>query len=93
MMKLKRVEYKVPGGKLVAAEAEMEGGRISRVKITGDFFMHPEAEIARLESALIGVTLEELNAEVDRFFADRSIQLLGIAHADFTHIIRLSLSA
>ena len=88
-----RVEFKVPGGKLIAAEAEAEGGRIVRVKITGDFFMHPEEAIEDLEGSLTGVPVDEgsLEEAVNGFFGGRSIELIGVASGDFVHVIRMSL--
>ena len=88
-----RVEFKVPGGKLIAAEAEAEGGRIVRVKITGDFFMHPEEAIEDLEDSLTGVPVDKgsLEEAVNGFFGGRSIELIGVASGDFVHVIRMSL--
>ena len=90
---LGRVEFKVPGGKLIAAEAEAEGGRIVRVKITGDFFMHPEEAIEELEVSLTGVPEDERSLEeaVNGFFGGRSIELIGVSPGDFVHVIRMSL--
>ena len=88
-----RVEFKVPEGKLIAAEAEAEGGRIVRIKITGDFFMHPEEAIEDLEGSLMGVPVDEgsLEEAVNGFFGGRSIELIGVASRDFVHVIRMSL--
>ena len=90
-----RVEFKVPGGKLIAAEAEAEGGRIVRVKITGDFFMHPEEAIEELEVSLTGVPEDERSLEeaVNGFFGGRSIELIGVSPGDFVHVIRMSLGS
>ena len=92
---LGRVEFKVPGGKLIAAEAEAEGGRIVRVKITGDFFMHPEEAIEELEDSLTGVPMDEWSLEeaVNGFFGGRSIELIGVSPGDFVHVIRMSLGS
>lgn len=49
-----RGEYKVPGGKLVAAEVEVDGGIISRVAISGDFFLEPDDVLERIDAALVG---------------------------------------
>jgi len=84
-------EYKVPGGKLVAAETQAEHGRILRVKITGDFFMHPEAAIADLEAALTGIPVAGIEEAVNRFFSTREVTLFGIALGDFAHVVEMSL--
>jgi len=91
---LGRAEFKVPGGKLMAAETEAVDGRLVRVKITGDFFMHPEEAIEDLEAAVTGVPTDTgLEEAVERFFGSRSIDLIGASPADFIRVIRMSLSA
>ncbi len=59
-MELHEVDYKVPGGKLIRLRARIEEGRIRSVKITGDFFLHPEERIEELEEALVGKKLERV---------------------------------
>lgn len=46
------IDYKVPGGKLVRIDADVEEGYIKDIHITGDFFMHPEESIAEVEASL-----------------------------------------
>jgi len=88
---MKRAEYKVPGGKLLAAELGVEGGRLVGVKITGDFFMHPEAAIIELEKALDNTPVEDLEDNVNRFFKDNDVTLFGVEAGDFVKVIRLAL--
>ena len=57
-----RGEYKVPGGKLVAAEVEVDGDRISRVFVQGDFFLEPDEALEDINAALIGLPVTT-NAE------------------------------
>lgn len=49
-----RGEYKVPGGKLVAAEVQVEAGIITRVAISGDFFLEPDDVLEQIDAALVG---------------------------------------
>jgi len=69
-----RGEYKVPGGKLVAAEVEVEAGVISRVAISGDFFLEPDDVLERIDSALVGrpesSTVAEMASVVQSVTAD-----------------------
>ncbi len=46
---------KVTGGKMLRAWAEIADGRLTRVRVTGDFFLHPEETIEAVESSLEGV--------------------------------------
>lgn len=49
-----RGEYKVPDGKLVAADVEISDGVLSRVSIFGDFFLEPDDALERINQALVG---------------------------------------
>ncbi|MPV50367.1 biotin/lipoate A/B protein ligase family protein [Pseudactinotalea sp. HY158] len=52
---MSRGEYKVTGGKLVAAEVDVSGGVISRASISGDFFLEPDDALAAIDAALTGL--------------------------------------
>ena len=84
-------EYKIPGGKLLCAETEVSGGKLSRIKVYGDFFMHPETAIEDLEAHLTGIGIGTIEGSVEEFFRGKEITLYGIATEDFTHVIKLSL--
>lgn len=48
-------EYKVPGGKLVVADLELQEGRLSQVSISGDFFLEPDSALNCINQALNGL--------------------------------------
>lgn len=48
-----RGEYKVPEGKLVAADVEVSDGAFQSVHISGDFFLEPDDALERIDRALI----------------------------------------
>ena len=62
-------EFKAPKG-VIKVELEMTGNRISRISISGDFFMYPEEAIEALERMLEGVEVqkEALLAAVQNFY-------------------------
>jgi lipoate-protein ligase A len=90
---MKRAEYKVPGGKLLAAEVEERGGVLVRVKLVGDFFMHPEEAIMGLEESLTGSPLDEIDERIESFLSEEDVILYGVASADFAKVIRLALDS
>ena len=57
-VRLSHVVYKVPDGKVVRIEMDYDE-KIRKISITGDFFMHPENAIDKINEALIGVELKE----------------------------------
>jgi lipoate---protein ligase len=54
----KHLDHKVPGGKLLRIDADIEQGIIRDIKITGDFFMHPEDTLGSVEEIIIGKSLD-----------------------------------
>ena len=72
----RRGEYKVPGGKLVAADVDVADGRIARVHISGDFFLEPDEVLADLNASLAG--LPETASVLT--MTERLAEALGDAH-------------
>jgi hypothetical protein len=62
-------EFKAPKG-VIKVELELADDIISRVSISGDFFIYPEEAIEKLEQALVGVKTEKENlmAAVQKFY-------------------------
>lgn len=75
-----RGEYKVPGGKLVAAEVEVVDGRLASVAVSGDFFLDPDEALAVMDAALVG---QAADARVPQL-ANAIEQALAAADADGT---------
>jgi lipoate-protein ligase A len=86
---LGKAEYKVEGGKLVKAQVERKDDRILRVKITGDFFIHPEEFLEELEEALAGKLLDEsiLKGFIRSLAERRGAVLLGVSPEDLAKCI------
>ena len=87
--------YKVPGGKLVKVELVLEivdGIKmIEQIKITGDFFIHPEDLIEELEEELRGSDLEDVETNIEKMLAARvGAQMIGIEAHDIVHAIELA---
>lgn len=77
---------KVAGGKLVRVKADVDGGVLRGVGITGDFFMHPEDGVTELEAALVGLPAD---ADVGVYVAKlndvvhaRGFELIGFGASD-----------
>jgi hypothetical protein len=62
-------EFKAPKG-VIKVELELEGNLISRISITGDFFMYPEEALEDLERKLVGTKIdrESLMKNIEDFY-------------------------
>lgn len=86
---MKKALYKVPNGKLLKIFLEEHDGKIAAIKITGDFFAHPEEIIEKLEMCLIGTPVESaaLTKRMHDFFAREPSMLFGLDEASIVTTI------
>ena len=47
-------EYKMPGGKLLVIDLDVEHGRLLNVQLSGDFFLEPDSALESINQALEG---------------------------------------
>ena len=75
-----RGEYKVRGGKLVAADVEVVDDRLANVRISGDFFLEPDTALEDIDGALNGLpataSVAELAAAIDSALG-KSVTMIG----------------
>jgi lipoate-protein ligase A len=89
-----RHEEKVPNGKLVCFSVEVEDGRVTSVRITGDFFLHPEDSIEKVEESLRGVPAEIDESDAASRIRDAlgSAKLIGATPEDFARIFKKAIA-
>jgi lipoate-protein ligase A len=88
---LGKFELKVPGGKLLKVTCETENKMIQSVKISGDFFLHPEETIVILEKNLVGATIDKGSiSKIVKEFVQKGNIFIGV-EAD--HIVEATLHA
>lgn len=77
---MKKALYKVPNGKLLKIFLETMGEKISYLRISGDFFAHPEENIERLETSLVNEKLDanSLTAKIELFLKENPTILFGV---------------
>ena len=88
-----RASIKVKGGKMVKAQIELdEDNRISKIKITGDFFLHPEDLIEDMERTLLGLRLdeEELSRAIEDLMREREATLIGVKPGDIAKCVLMA---
>jgi len=78
--------HKAPGG-LIRAIVQVEEGVIRNTELSGDFFFYPAERLADLERVLVGVSLEEVEQAVARFYAEHGVESPGVTPADFARVL------
>lgn len=88
-------EYKVPGGKLVLADVEVDQGELARLRISGDFFLEPDEALEDINAALRGAPAdadaETLAARV-RAGLDEHVRLVGFTPEAVAVAVRRALT-
>lgn len=74
-------EQKVKGGKLVGIRIDYDD-RIRDIRILGDFFIHPEESLYKIEKALVGLSVtagkDGIISVINRVVAAEHAELIGI---------------
>ncbi len=80
-LRMTRAEEKVPGGKLVRLVRETSASQV-RIQLSGDFFIHPEDGVHRIEETLSKLpdTAGEnsVRGAIEKTAQDCGIELIGI---------------
>lgn len=74
-------EYKVPGGKLVVVDLEVDDGTLTEVVVSGDFFLEPDEALPLVSEALVGLPhdaavsrlVEAIGSRLERAQADGTL--------------------
>jgi hypothetical protein len=83
--------YKVDGGKMIKISLAVDDAVIRDLRITGDFFVHPEDAVELLENKLAGTRIDDLAVNIDKEFAgNANVQLVGIGTVDIVHAVKLA---
>jgi len=85
---------KVREGKLVKVEVEC-GESISKIKITGDFFLHPEDVLDEIERSMLGLRkdadTETIASRIRSTAEARGAQMIGIGAESLASVIKEAL--
>jgi lipoate---protein ligase len=83
----KEMTYKVANGKLLRIEADLQNKTINHIKITGDFFIHPESMIIKIEDILKGKKIRDAKGILRRFIEENNIQIIGFEVSDILTVL------
>jgi lipoate-protein ligase A len=79
--------YKAQGG-LIRTDYEVREGRLTNVRLSGDFFCYPEKAIEQLEAKLEGQPVEESIIILQQFYAKGNIDTPGISVQDWASLFK-----
>ena len=89
---LRCADYKAPGGKLLRVRLtvteHVTPPLITSLRLTGDFFMHPEEAILDLEERLVGAPLEARTLQERlQAFLETGVEMIGASVEDIVHLL------
>ncbi len=94
-MKGKAME-KVPEGKLLRVEVNFDD-KITWIRITGDFFAHPEESIEKIEDMIVGLPTDfdqtKFSTCLDDFIKRKEYELIGIDASAIIRVLKKALEA
>ncbi len=88
------LKQKVREGKLVKIEVDYDES-IRKLKITGDFFLHPEDILEKIENSMLGLKREEsmetIASKIHTIVEVHDVQMIGISPESLAQIIKEAL--
>lgn len=85
---------KLPAGLIeVRMNYDAARQRIQQLWFSGDFFISPRRTIADLEACLRDSDVQALQRNVETFFAQRTVDMLGLCTQDFVVVIQSALAS
>ncbi len=82
---------KVKEGKIIKVEVEFDGF-IRKIRITGDFFLHPEDILENIEKSMIGLkkdaSMEAIASKIRNIIEAHDVQMIGISAESMASVIK-----
>jgi lipoate-protein ligase A len=89
-MKSGTATRKIPGGKMVRVETTFDK-KVESVKITGDFFLHPEETLELIVKKITGSSLpleqEKIILEIETILEQQEAQFIGANAREIVSIL------
>ena len=88
-------EEKVPGGKLLRIKVDFNGA-IKDIQISGDFFLHPEECIDKIEKNLFGISIgmeeNQITHLIEEISKSNKIEMIGISAKDIARVLKRAIA-
>ncbi|CAG0986481.1 hypothetical protein METP3_02389 [Methanosarcinales archaeon] len=85
-------KVKVKEGKIVKVEVELDFDVIKKLRITGDFFLHPEEVLDDIEKSMTGlkkdVSFDTIVFKIQNIVKDHNTQMIGISPESIAEVLR-----
>jgi hypothetical protein len=89
-------EYKMPGGKLVVIDLDVHDDQLTRVRLSGDFFLEPDDALHIINAALEGQPVQASEAALAAILRDAlaaSVMMYGISPEAVAVAVRRAVQA
>ncbi|CAG0991859.1 MAG: hypothetical protein OIN86_11885 [Candidatus Methanoperedens sp.] len=93
---ISQARKKVKEGKVIKVEVEYDEV-IKNIRITGDFFLHPEDILDKIEKSIIGLNKtdseEAIASNINRIIAAEDVQMIGISPESIAGLVKEALNS
>lgn len=87
-------KQKVPGGKLLSVKIEYND-EIESVQILGDFFLHPEESLGKIEDSIKKIktseSAEKIAERVRKIVTEEGIEMIGVTPEAIGNVVKLAM--
>ena len=82
------INYKIPDGKMLKINVELEDNVIRSIKLTGDFFIFPNEAVEDIENYLINMNINDISDKLSKFIENNTIEVIGFSPENLEEIIK-----
>ena len=90
------ITEKIPSGKLVRIKVDFDT-TIKKLQITGDFFLHPEDSIEKIEKSIKDTSIttdqQQFKEKIDAVLNKLNAQLIGVTSDDLARLIKQAVTS
>jgi hypothetical protein len=86
---MKKIDYKVEGGKFLRIQVNIKDDVIKDIKISGDFFIYPETAIFKIENFLKEKKIESFSSLLTSYIEKENIKIIGFSVYDLKKALKL----
>lgn len=87
-------EYKMPGGKLLVLNLDVQAGRLCNVRLSGDFFLEPAEALDNINQLLEGLPADCTEQYISHHLTqalEGKVEMYGISPEAIATVVRRAL--
>jgi len=75
-------------GKMLRLDFDIKDNKLVYIKISGDFFIHPEDAIDAIEELILNKDLNDIEGLLNDYVINNQIKIVGFSVSEFVSVLK-----